>query len=170
MFMGPMVAEPLSVKQIQEKVALVRDIFNLSDCEYIDIVSLLERDLVDVGINFEVKTKQEMGDDHGKMIPEKSGIYIREDVYNRACEGCERDRMTIAHEIGHLFLHSQNAVSFARADPKRKHPAYRDPEWQANVFAGELLAPAKTIKGLSVVEVQRTYGISSQAARIQLRR
>lgn len=69
--MGPMVAEPLSVKQIQEKVALVRDIFNLSDSEYIDIVSLLERDLVDAGINFEVKTKQEMGDDHGKMIPEK---------------------------------------------------------------------------------------------------
>lgn len=46
-----------------------------------------------------------MGAKHGETIPSENRIRIREDVYERACNGYGRDRLTMAHELGHLLLH-----------------------------------------------------------------
>ena len=45
-----------------------------------------------------------------------------------------------------------------------------DPEWQADEFAAELLAPGYLIKDMSVEDVSDKFGISYQCANIQLRK
>ena len=109
-----------------------------------------------------------MGAKHGETIPSENRIRIREDVYERACNGYGRDRLTMAHELGHLLLHRVETITLAREDGDIS--PYKDPEWQANAFAGELLAPYEYIKDMSVIDIARYYGITEKAASIQRRR
>ena len=94
---------------------------------------------------FEVVPVEEMGNKHGETYPSKNLIRIREDVYLRASSGEPRDRMTVAHEIGHLFLHENDA------------------------FGGELLASSYLIKNMNRFEVQSSCGVSTAAAYVQLK-
>lgn len=96
-------------------------------------------------------------------------IIIREDVYLGALNNVGRDRMTIGHEIGHFIYHSPSRIQLARTDPSASLPAYMDPEWQATVFAAELLVPYHLINGMTAEEVSYHCGVSLQAANIQLR-
>jgi len=90
-----------------------------------------------------------MGAKHGETIPSENRIRIREDVYERACNGYGRDRLTMAHELGHLLLHRVEMITLAREDGDI--PPYKDPEWQAKDIASH-------------------YGITEKAASIQRRR
>mgnify|MGYP000952505712 FL=1 len=45
-----------------------------------------------------------------------------------------------------------------------------DPEWQANAFAGELMAPYDLVKNMSVEEISEKCGMSMTAASIQYRK
>ena len=92
---------------------------------------------------------------------------IREDVYERAVNESPRDLFTICHEFGHALLHdSASSIELARG--KESVKAYEDPEWQANTFAAELLAPSDVIVGMSIEEVAEVYKCSMQVAKIQL--
>lgn len=70
--------------------------------------------------NYEILPIEEMGDDHGKTFPDKRLIYIREDVYDGACDNKGRDRFTICHEISHLLLHSNLDVTLLRETSPHK--------------------------------------------------
>jgi len=108
-----------------------------------------------------------MGAKHGETIPSENRIRIREDVYERACNGYGRDRLTMAHELGHLLLHRVETITLAREDGDI--PPYKDPEWQANAFAGELLGLYEYIKDMSIIDIASHYGITEKAASIQRR-
>jgi len=118
---------------------------------------------------FEVVPVEEMGNKHGETYPSKNLIRIREDVYLRASSGEPRDRMTVAHEIGHLFLHENDAVALCRLAPNDKLRTFEDPEWQADAFGGELLASSYLIKNMNRFEVQSSCGVSAAAAYVQLK-
>lgn len=60
-------------------------------------------------------------------------------------------------------MHSPNRVGFARGNV----PTFMDPEWQANVFAGELMAPYDLVKNMSAYEISQKCGMSLQAAQVQ---
>ena len=74
----------------------------------------------------------------------------------------------MAHELGHLFFVGVESITLAREDGDI--PPYKDPEWQANAFAGELLAPYEYIKDMSIIDIASHYGITEKAASIQRRR
>jgi Zn-dependent peptidase ImmA (M78 family) len=95
-------------------------------------------------------------------------IRIRESVYDDACSGNGRDRMTIAHEIGHLLLICEFGFALRRNFSKREVMPYEDPEWHAKCLAGELLAPSLLIGGMTVDEVASVFGVSREAAVVQL--
>lgn len=42
-----------------------------------------------------------------------------------------------------------------------------NPEWQANVFAGELMAPYDLVKDMSVIDIANRCGMSISAAEVQ---
>jgi len=119
--------------------------------------------------SFEVKEADEMGDNHGLTHPESNEMWIRSDVYEGALQGNGRDRFTIAHELGHLLLHSQPGM------PRKMKPAssmkpYVNSEWQANSFAGALLIPTTfAVASRNPYEISEVCGVSVDAANVQLR-
>lgn len=168
---GPYMAQPLSREQIRNVANYLRKKLGLYNEKYFPVMQILELILptLDPKFHYEVRPIAEMGSRHGMSYPEESRIELREDVYINACNGKGRDRMTVAHEIGHYILHLPKNIAFARTARNEEIPTYCNPEWQAGAFAGELLAPPHIIRGLSVIEVARTCGVSYAAAEKQLK-
>lgn len=154
---------PMSREDIREFVKKFRQLFGLGDVLYFPIVPFIEWCLPELGLNYEISTVEEMDDTYGLTNTKSNVLYIREDVYRGAIEGKPRDRFTLCHELGHFLLHTPDRVSFARGSV----PAFRDPEWQANVFAGEIMAPHYLTYYMDVDEIMTQCGMSRQAAQIQ---
>lgn len=81
-----------------------------------------------------------------------------------ALEGGEaRATFSVAHEIGHAVLHTEELVELSQIPHKTAamlrgqadHAVYFDTEWQAHGFAGALLMPAE---GLAQVESEAPWG------------
>ena len=94
-------------------------------------------------------------------------IRIKESVYERACEGEGRDRMTIAHEIGHFFTICFCGFKLQRNFDGKKIRPYEDPEWHAKCFAGEFMVPYHVTQGMTPSEIVEACGVSYQAAKYQ---
>lgn len=162
-----LIVPPLSKNVIYSIADSVRGVFaSLMDASpYVPIDRVYEvlSELMD-GFSFEVVTYDEIGDDHGRTYPDKKLIQIREDVYVGACCGNGRDRFTMAHELGHLFLHQE--VRFSRSSKDFQMPIYTDSEWQADTFASGFLVDSKYLpRCYSVREVSDMFGISISAAK-----
>jgi len=164
-------AEPKSGKDIARFATKVRRALGLQNVQWLDIVSLLEyMPFLFSDFHFRVVADDELSRGvQADTDPVKRIIRVRRSVYDGAYDGKVRDRFTIAHELGHFFLICEFGVRFSRAAPDAKLPPYRDPEWQADCFAGELLAPSHLIRGMTAEEVSSTFGVSRTAAEIQLR-
>lgn len=166
-------ANPTSRVQIQLYADHIRKCIGYKNQLYFPVLKFLEIVLPTLipNFNYEILSKEEMGNKHRETRPDLDLIQIREDVYSGACIGNGRDRMTIAHEIGHLLMHSKLNISLCRVENgiEEKPKIYEDPEWQADVFAGELLAPSYLIRDMSPEEVSKGANISLAAARTQLR-
>ena len=85
--------------------------------------------------------------------------------------GVERDRFTIAHEIGHYVLHSRGGkkpIRAARCGSDRV-------EWEANWFASALLMPAADFRRTcemyanNLSRVAARYLVSPKAAEIRMK-
>lgn len=83
-----------------------------------------------------------------------------------------RDRFTIAHELGHYFLHylypeRENAVRFSRGGSNRA-------ETEANYFAASLLMPEESFKaahqelGANPGALAARFGVSPRAAEVRI--
>lgn len=160
---------PMTRNAIRGLTNILRSIVKIDEL-YFPIIKFLEFALPKVIPDFilEISPVDKMGETHGLTFPQKSLIILREDVYNGADEGNGRDRMTVAHEIGHLLMHKN--IAFARADPDVMIKAYESSEWQAKCFSGELLIPHKhsrVLKNMSVIEIASVCGVSMEAANYQ---
>ena len=95
-----------------------------------------------------------------------------------------RQRFTVAHELGHLFLgdidvnkdtDSTNIFYRLDLDMARKNPELFAKEQRANIFASELLMPGEQVEklyeqGISIFEMSGMFGVSKQAMEIAVRR
>ena len=81
--------------------------------------------------------------------------------------GANRDRFTIAHELGHYLMHTPKSQAYAlRRDST---PV----EWEANWFASGLMMPTKKFKEASernddTAWLSAVFGVSRQAAQVRL--
>ncbi|RFB78921.1 helix-turn-helix domain-containing protein [Methylovirgula sp. 4M-Z18] len=159
---------PLSRNIIETLANNVRGFFGLTDISKLPIIEILEFGLpkIEAQYSFEIWDEQEMGRDEGRVLPGHHTIILRRDVYDAACNGDGRARFTAAHELGHYAMHHE--ISFARASSDND-PIYRDAEWQADTFAGFLMAPRALVKGFSsATEASDAFGISLHAANVML--
>lgn len=172
--MGNVAVSPLSKKLIRERAYNLRMVLGLSQQLYLPIDRILEVLSCPFGdedplLNLEILPDYEMCPEYAAAYsPHKNLLQIRESVYIGGCEGNARDRFTMAHELGHYCLHRSQDYQLARSNAYV--PSYRDPEWQANTFASELLMPNHLIQGMQVEDVMRMCGTSRQAAEIALKR
>lgn len=156
---------PLSRLKIRDIAKELRIILGI-DGSYFPIMEVVEFILPKLISDYELQIidAQEMGVNHGLTFPNSNIIQLREDVYLGAVLGKPRDRLTVAHELGHLFLHKDIPVGFARVSRETIKP-YESSEWQANCFAGELLVSESHVKnGDSVYDLMERFGVSHEAA------
>lgn len=159
--------KPLSRKKIRELTEELRKLYGLDESLYFPIVHFIEWVLGDPenDFDYEIIPKDEMEDTYATTNTQSNVMKIQEEVYNGAVNGNPRDRFTLCHELGHFLLHQPEYVSFARGEI----PKYCEPEWQANTFAAELMAPYKLIKNMTPEEIASACGMSLMAAQIQYR-
>lgn len=157
--------KPRSAASITNLANELRQTFGING--YCPIVDLLEFSWG----KFLVKSKSFMGDNLGLTQP-GGMILLREDVYEGACEGNGFHRFTVAHEIGHVIMHSEQ-IGFARAFHNQNDKVYCNSEWQANEFAGSLLVPNTEVLELNPISVEKLavrYGVSNECAALRLKK
>lgn len=158
---------PLSWDKIGEVAESIRVQLGLSSHPSFPIVTVVEEilSLRFELFDFEIGTHNEMDGAEGLTCPNGNFIMIREDVYEKACEGDARARFTLAHELGHWALHSNSNMPLARKVSSAVVPAYRRAEPQANQFAAELLMPRRLVQSyMDANSIMTVFGVSKKAA------
>lgn len=161
--------KPLRKIAVQRVAQTFRDSVGIAGGK-INICALFEL-LQDMGfLEFEVVDDTELVGMEAQTKPDDEFIQIRQSVYDLAAKGDGHCRFTLAHELGHLLLHKdQAAVSYARGEMP-KHEIYEDSEWQADVFASELLMDSRLVDpNRSASEVANQFGTSVTAAAMKIR-
>lgn len=140
-------AIPLSRAKIRKLTMELRKACGMQDELYFPIVEFIEWILADPenDFDYEIVPREEMNDTYGTTNTASNIMRIREDVYDGAVAGNPRDRFTLCHELGHFLMHQPQYISYARGDI----PTYCQPEWQANTFAAELMAPFELVKDMT---------------------
>ena len=117
-------------------------------------------------LNLEIPEAEELPFKEGETLPGSNTIRIRKDIYLAACEGDGRARFTVAHEVGHFLLHTPDSIVLCRMEEGQRLRTFEDPEWQANFFAGELLAPVYLAKGMTKQQIMKEFQLSEAAAKV----
>ncbi|MEQ4693441.1 ImmA/IrrE family metallo-endopeptidase [Providencia manganoxydans] len=152
---------PRSKKEIMMIALEIRKLLQLENTKKINLVGLVElfihHDLMEIVEDSELEGR------YALTYPDENLIKIRNSVYDDLCNGSNRARFTIAHEIGHLFMH-KNQSAFARGGSKN-HKIYEDGEWQADTFASYFLINKDLVdKSMTANDISRTFGVSYTAA------
>ena len=157
---------PLSRADVFVRADKLRSDFGMSQTLYFDIVRFIESILpmCDSDFDFKVVEDHELPHQLALTLPDKKLMVVRHSVYRGAVGNCGRDRFTLAHEVGHYILHPGVPASYAKDG---SHEYYQDSEWQANNFAGELLAPIYLLDGMGTIQISEDFGVSHTTANIQ---
>lgn len=176
------IADPQTRKQIREKAKFVREYLKIDDQVYINIVKVIENlqneetlfcDILNV-TDFDKVAKfyypniarEELLNMPAFTDMKMNNIYIRENSYNKACNGDPVERMNLAHELGHIIM-KITGVKYEKLTSFVTPEAYRDPEWQAKCFGGEFMMNKELVENLSADEIAKVCGITGRSANYQ---
>jgi Zn-dependent peptidase ImmA (M78 family) len=108
----------------------------------------------------------------GSIKIEEDGSFV---IALASHTGMERDRFTIAHELGHYILHflwpRQKGQNVGAVEARRYGTGRV--EWEANWFAAGFLMPADVFRaawtdlGGVLGELANRFGVSTEAARVR---
>ncbi len=160
------VVEAKSRRQLRSLASILRTYLELENEMYFPIVELLDV-MYEIFPQFSCEIVPDStfpSNVHADTDVINHHIRIKESVYDGAAEGNGRDRMTIAHEIGHYFTLCFCGFKFQRNFKEEMVPAYKSPEWQAKCFAGELLIDRDLVYNLQPYEIAEKCGVSLDAA------
>ncbi len=165
-----LMAPPLSRRIIENFAEYVRQQIGLNNNLYVPIIKILEHIIPRLDPSFQLETlyENEMNNEYARYCPQTNTLSIRQDVYMLACNDDPRHRFTVAHELGHYFMHD-DITAFSRCESNANIPTFRDPEWQANVFAAAFLMPKRLIKGMTPLQIAQSCKTSLQSAEIALK-
>ena len=171
MYKGGVRVQPKSRAEIANLAWTVRQISGCSSRILLfPIMTFLENTLPKLCTEFKYEIVENgtlNGGARAITYPAQLHILIEESVYDGACDGVGKDRMTIAHEVGHLFMHT--GLPLAKHYEQVPVKIFENSEWQADVFAGELLAPTRLIEGMFPEQIADKFQISRKAAQTQFR-
>lgn len=161
------VVECKTRKQLRTLARIVRETLHLENAVWFPIIELLDvLTVVFPKFNYEIVEDDELPEFiHADTDIISGNIRIKESIYNGACDGNGRDRMTIAHEICHFLMLCSLGFRIQRSFGKPK--PCEDPEWQAKCMAGELMIDKRLADGMSPLEISKKCGVSIDAAEYQ---
>lgn len=167
-------ANPISTDQIRYIAETARAILELDIHEEMNLLDVLDF------MCFKFKYKKfdyEIVEDNDKRFSKNEEahtdittgkIYIKQSVYLDLVMPYSRSNFTIAHEIGHFYLH--HIFGFILPRCTKPDVAYKNPEWQADQFAAEFLMPLEGIQNLTSDEIMDKYNVSRQAAETRIKK
>ncbi|QJR01133.1 ImmA/IrrE family metallo-endopeptidase [Sphingobium yanoikuyae] len=153
-----------SEHQIERLAKMVRQELGVDPGSRLAMQPILEFALDDMidGAYLRVASDGEMGGAEGRTDWHQPVITLSAGTYAALTKGNHRARMTAAHELGHLLMHTKQPVYYYRERTKDNR---LDPEWQADTFAAALLMPADAFRKMkSVRQAMTAFGISRSAA------
>ena len=151
-------------RQIDKLANLVRRELGVGPADWLAMQPVLEFAIGDMveGAYLSIDYDNHMGGAEGRTDWHQPVITLAAGTYAELNRGNPRARMTAAHELGHLLMHTQQPVYHYRTRAKDRRV---DPEWQATYFAGALLMPAEAIRKMRTVShVMKVFGVSRGAA------
>lgn len=160
--------KPLTRKRIRLMANIIRTAFKIESLEFpaIKMLDILEQLF---GVNYDILPDDEFGIGvmaYFEQNDSECSIYIRESVYNAACNGSGKDIGFITHEISHFFLIKifNFGPIYRKSIKNKKIPAYKSIEWQAKALCGELMIPYNEFKNASIEEIcEKTNSSYAQA-------
>jgi IrrE N-terminal-like domain len=155
----------LTAPEIERMAWEVRQLFGLAGHPRISMLELLETVMPDLwpGYEFQVCPDDELNGAEATVEQSRPILRMSDSSYNKLFDGDPHARFTAAHEFGHLLLHCEQTVHYARGS---RIDARTDPEWQANVFAGTFLMPERMFRKMRTVgQAMAEFGVSLQAVR-----
>lgn len=167
--MSDYIVESKSREDLRRLARVLREFLGLENELWIPIVELLDV-LSEIFSDFSYEIVRDIelpSDTHAETDIRTGHIRIKESVYLRACNGEGRDRMTIAHEIGHYFTLCFCGFSLQRNFKRQEVKSYNDPEWQAKCFAGEFMVAHHLTGNMDVTQIVEACGVSNEAAKYQ---
>ncbi len=149
----------MNTKLILNKIAEIRKKFNLTLKPFFDLEVLVK----DVGLDKIQSVEFKDPSISGYIDFADKKIYLNKD------NSFHRKRFTIAHELGHLFLHLQKFIE----NPKLYSVFKRDKkdssieEREANFFAANLLVPEELLQDYLLVtknnnDLSKVFGVSNE--------
>ena len=169
--MSDYIVEGKSRKDLRNIANILRSHLGLKDTLWMPIVELLDifSELFD-DFSYEIVSDNELpANTHADTDIRTGHIRIKESVYERACNGEGRDRMTIAHEIGHYFTLCFCGFKLQRNFDMATVKPFNDPEWQAKCFAGEFMISNRLTQNMKPKEIVEACGVSFDAADYQFK-
>lgn len=168
--MGVRIVPPRDRNRIRKDTFQLREATGQKDKLYFPIVHFLEHVMPQIDPEFYVESvdDSQLPGRMAETIPEQHTIRVRESVYDGACDGHPWARVVLAHELGHYFYHDGIHVAYARSASGSQIPKEYSPEYQAEVFAAELLAPIYLIRGMGPQEIKQKFGVNFGTAKSQL--
>ena len=125
---------------------------------------------------FKVLEDEELGtvDAKTEFLADTVTVICKRCVEQRAVVGMGRDRMTLAHELGHAVMHSGEAAfrhtgATGTTSVSAVNP-YESAEHQAKVFAGAFLIHDREAAHMSAREISLQFGVSLEAAELYFER
>lgn len=159
---------PLSEGDIQIVAQNVRDLFYPIEHCYLDIVRIIEHKLHILCPRFHLEIVQDssLPGREAEFDPEEWTMRVCESIYAAACNQDGHCRGTLAHELGHFFLHRFQKPTFGREDTDETIPYYLNSEWQADTFARHLLVPKHLAMGMTTEAIMVSFEVSRKLASI----
>lgn len=141
-------ADGLSEETMAERTGALHHHLSTSHKTYVDIVEILEFKIPDIvpGFRLVIRRDVEMNKP-AKIVIKPPRIYVKETVYDYACEGDSECRRILCHELGHLLLHVkiEGEMHISNDEYKEQFPnlnAIENTEDQADIFARHfMIAP-----------------------------
>lgn len=168
--------EPVPTRLLKAKVhAFAEDVASRLKFKHSDAIEPL---VVRLGGRIEYKTANIRED----KLPESIVIRSVRDftIFLPSITSAVRDRFTIAHELGHLFLHytlasggRSGVIMIATRWVDERNEALQRAEWEANWFAAAFLMPSEIFRSafhanLRSIEITaEQFGVSLKAAQIR---
>ena len=162
---------PQSTQGICAITQSLRTHLGLMDENFFPVIQLYEvLNFVFPGAWFQVFEDHDLPDVEARTFPDRQEIRLRNSVYEAATRGDGRSRFTLTHEIGHLVMHK--GLSLNRAFENAQHKIYCNSEWQADIFASNLLMPSHLLQGYvgDCDAIANDFGTSYTAAEVALSR
>lgn len=164
------VVQPRTAAQIEAFAANTRRDLGLGPDDRVSMLNIIEEvlpELID-GYNYRVVENGAIGGAEAITDMFAPLITFSERTYDGLYRGNVRYRMTAAHELGHLLLHSRRPVSLAFGG--ERDPLI-DPERQADLFAAAFLMPLIAFRRCrSISEAMAKFDVSRDAATCRARR